>query len=45
MFLTAGFLIFPLSLPFLFLTQCLTPVEKAIAGSGTVRWAAIYQLM
>jgi hypothetical protein len=44
-FLTACFLTSPLSLPFLFLTQRLTPVEKTIAGSGMVLWAAIYRLM
>lgn len=44
-FLTACFLTSPLSLPFLFVTRRLTPVEKAIAGSGMALWAAIYWLI
>jgi hypothetical protein len=43
-YLTACFLLSPLSLPFLFTTQRLTRVEKVVAGSGMLVWALVYWL-
>jgi len=43
-YLTACFLLSPLSLPFLFTTTRLTRVEKVVAGSGMLVWALVYWL-
>jgi hypothetical protein len=43
-YITACFVLSPLSLPFLFTTTRLTRVEKIVAGSGMLVWAVVYWL-
>ncbi|HET6371318.1 MAG TPA: hypothetical protein VFG95_08975 [Nitrospiria bacterium] len=44
-YITACFLTSPLSLPFLIVTHRMTIIEKIIAGSGMLAWAAVYWLL
>jgi hypothetical protein len=44
-YITACFVLSPLSLPFLFTTTRLTRVEKIVAGSGMLVWAVVYWLI
>lgn len=43
-YVTACFLTSPFSLPFIFTSDRLTPVEKVFAGSGMLAWAILLWL-
>jgi hypothetical protein len=44
-YLTACFLTSPISLPFLYATDRLTPKEKLIAGSGALLWPLLFWMV